>query len=109
MCFASNLSKGIQDKIVTHNDNQSAHRLIENTQHHRRTKHIDVRRFIRDLVQENITSVNYRQIEDIIADVFTEALSRKNMSIIKINWKLSVSTGSNRVCVTKYSIYSRSS
>lgn len=53
--FIRNLLGEICNKletIVIHNDSQSAQKLVKNCQHHRRTKHIDVRHhFIRDAME----------------------------------------------------------
>ncbi|KAG5882068.1 hypothetical protein JTB14_023755 [Gonioctena quinquepunctata] len=81
VCFVRNLINeinGMQDQIVIYNDNQSAHRIIENTHHHRRTKHIDVRHhYIRDLVQNRVVLIEYRKTIDMVADILTKPLSKE--------------------------------
>ncbi|KAG5868684.1 hypothetical protein JTB14_036594 [Gonioctena quinquepunctata] len=81
VCFVRHLMNeinGMQDQIVIYNDNQSAHRIIENTHHHRRTKHIDVRHhYIRDLVQNKVVVIKYREKNDMVADILTKPLSKE--------------------------------
>lgn len=58
-------------------DNQSAIKLVENVEPHKRTKHIDVKyHFIRELVNEKMLEISYICSEKQLADIFTKALSR---------------------------------
>ena len=69
-----NLSKC--DYIEIYNDNQGAQKLAKNPIFHSRTKHIDIRHhFIRDVLKEGIIKLRYMPTADMIADVFTKALS----------------------------------
>lgn len=66
---------GKTETIEIFNDNQSAHKILNNSQHHRRTKHIDVRHhYVREAVKEGIIIVKYRPTNDMVADVLTKAL-----------------------------------
>lgn len=56
-------------------NNQSAIRIIKNTELHQRTKHIDVRlHFIRELYESKKILIDYVCSEDQLADVFTKPL-----------------------------------
>lgn len=56
-------------------DNQSAIRLIKNSELHQRTKHIDVRlHFIRQLYESKAILIDYVCSEDQLGDVFTKPL-----------------------------------
>lgn len=58
-------------------DNQSAIKLAQNPQHHRRSKHIDVRfHSIREKVERGTLKLEYVQSSDQIADIFTKPLSK---------------------------------
>lgn len=58
-------------------DNQSAIRLIKNTEHHKRTKHIDIKyHYIREQVENNVIKVCYVCSEKQLADMFTKPLTR---------------------------------
>jgi hypothetical protein len=83
LCFITNFLSEIFTElklncIVVYNDNQSAHRLLENREHcHKRTKHIDIRyHFVKDLVQNNFVNVKYLNTELMFADVLTKPLSK---------------------------------
>lgn len=73
------LQEILNGKLQTINffmDNQSAIRLIKNPEFHKRSKHIDVRyHFIREKYIENLFILNYISTDDMIADIFTKALS----------------------------------
>lgn len=59
-----------------HIDNQSAIRLIKNSELHQRTKHIDVRlHFIRQLYESKAILIDYVCSEDQLADMFTKPLA----------------------------------
>lgn len=58
-------------------DNQSAIKLVQNPEYHKRTKHIDVRfHFIRDKVEEGTIVVNYVKSEEQLADILTKGLNK---------------------------------
>ena len=64
-----------QDVITLYCDNFSAINISKNPIQHSRTKHIDIRHhFIRDLVEENIVTLEHVTTEGQIADIFTKAL-----------------------------------
>lgn len=59
-------------------DNQSAIDLSSNPEHHKRTKHIDVRyHFVRDEVYRKIIDVHYIPTREQLADIFTKALEKQ--------------------------------
>lgn len=60
-----------------YNDNQSALKLLNSKECHRRTKHIDVRyHFMKDLRYKNVICFEYLQTNEMIADILTKALSK---------------------------------
>ncbi|KAG5870711.1 hypothetical protein JTB14_036174 [Gonioctena quinquepunctata] len=59
-------------------DNQSAIRLVKNTEYHKRTKHIDVKNhYIRERAEDNTLIVCYVASEDQFADNLTKALPKE--------------------------------
>lgn len=62
-------------------DNQSAIRLIKNSELHQRTKHIDVRlHFIRQLYESKTILIDFVCSEDQLGDVFTKPLAIKKFT-----------------------------
>lgn len=58
-------------------DNQSAIRLVKNSEFHKRTKHIDVRyHFIREKFEDEIFKLEYVQTNGQAADIMTKALPK---------------------------------
>ena len=54
-------------------DNQGALGLIENPEHHSRTKHIDVQyHYVREVTDDGLISIGYVPTSDMIADVLTK-------------------------------------
>ena len=67
-------------------DNQSAIRLVRNPELHKRTKHIDIRyHYIREKVEEKKLKVMYVQTEQQKADIFTKALTRERLCMLREN------------------------
>lgn len=65
-------------------DNQGAIRYSENTQYHRRTKHIDNKwNFIKDEVQSGRIEMKYVSTEYQLADILTKGLAKKRFNFIK--------------------------
>ncbi|KAG5864328.1 hypothetical protein JTB14_036882 [Gonioctena quinquepunctata] len=61
-------------------DNQSAIRLVKNTEYHKRTKHIDVKyHYIRERAEDNTLIVCYVASEDQLADILTKALPKEKL------------------------------
>lgn len=59
-----------------YNDSASAQKLARNPIFHRRTKHIDIKHhFVREALRDNLISLKYLCTENMIADIFTKALS----------------------------------
>lgn len=70
-------------KIILFMDNNSAIRLIKNPEYHKRTKHIDVRyHFIREKYERDYFVTEYIQTKEMIADVFTKALSAQQFNVL---------------------------
>lgn len=64
-------------------DNQSAIRLIKNSEFHKRTKHIDVKfHYIRETVESGEVSVQYVPTDMQRADIFTKALPKNKFSFL---------------------------
>lgn len=64
------------NKIVLYNDSQSALKLANNHQSHKRSKHIDVRyNFIRDVISNEIIETKYLPTASMPADLLTKGLS----------------------------------
>ena len=60
-------------------DNQAAIALAHNSAVNRRNKHIDVRyHFIRKVVEDGIIILDYYPTDEMVADMFTKALSKFN-------------------------------
>src|SRR4030043_2348472 len=64
-----------KDVLTLYCDNLSAINISKNPVLHSRTKHIDIRHhFIRDLVEDNIDTLEHVATEKQLADIFTKAL-----------------------------------
>lgn len=62
--------------ITLYNDSMSAQKLLLNPVFHNKTKHIDVRyHYCREMINENIVSVNYLCTSDMPADLLTKSLN----------------------------------
>jgi len=59
-------------------DSQGAIAMANNPVHHQRTKHIDIQHhFIRECVENNNVDLSYLSTEEMVADVFTKALTHE--------------------------------
>ena len=64
------------DYIEIYSDNQGTQKLAKKPIFHSRTKHINIRHhFIRDVLKKGIIKLRCMPIADMIADMFTKALS----------------------------------
>jgi hypothetical protein len=65
-----------QDQPTTiFGDNQGALALAENPEFHARTKHIDVStHYVRELVEDQIVKLEYKQTDEMLADCLTKPL-----------------------------------
>lgn len=71
-------------------DNQGAIKIIQNSQLHAKSKHIDIKyMFIRDIVSKEIVISVYVQSENQLADILTKALPRDKFTklIARINMR----------------------
>ncbi len=65
------------DSVFLRMDNRSAIRLVENSEPHKRTKHVDIKyHFIREKYEEGNFELTYIPTEDQIADILTKPLAR---------------------------------
>ena len=72
------------DHILIKCDNTSAINLSKNPIQHSRTKHIDIRHhFIRDHVQNGVISLEFVDINNQLADIFTKPLNEERLNFIK--------------------------
>lgn len=66
---------GFSNKMVIYNDSQSALKLANNHQSHKRSKHIDVRyNFIREVIDNDIVETKYLPTANMPADLLTKGL-----------------------------------
>ncbi|KAK2457508.1 putative mitochondrial protein [Trifolium repens] len=73
-----------QDVLTLYCDNLSAINISKNPIQHSRTKHIDIRHhFIRDLVEDNVITLEHVNTEEHIADIFTKALDLKQFEKLR--------------------------
>ncbi|KAF6208097.1 hypothetical protein GE061_016547 [Apolygus lucorum] len=69
--------RGLVGAIAIYNDNQGAQKQIDNTVHHSRTKHIDIKqRFIREAVDKEDVKFSYLSTEQMPADLLTKGIPR---------------------------------
>lgn len=65
------------DSVHLRMDNQSAIRMVESSESHKRTKHVDiVYHFIREKFMEGCFKLTYVPTEDQVADILTKPLNR---------------------------------
>ena len=73
----------IDDQNIIYTDSQSAIALAQNSEHHARTKHIDIQyHFIRNCVEDGRLKLKYCSTENMVADGLTKALAPER------HWKL---------------------
>lgn len=65
------------DSVFLRMDNRSAIRLVENSEPHKRTKHVDIKyHFIREKYEKGNFDLTYISTEDQVADILTKPLAR---------------------------------
>jgi len=73
-----------QDVLTLYCDNLSAINISKNPIQHSRTKHINIRHhFIRDLVEENVVTLEHVDTEEQLADIFTKDLDDKQFEKLR--------------------------
>lgn len=66
-------------------DNQSSIQMTKNPVFYKKTKHIDIQyHFVRDLVQHGVVEIEYYRTDKHVADIFTNALSRKSSANLEM-------------------------
>jgi Reverse transcriptase (RNA-dependent DNA polymerase)/gag-polypeptide of LTR copia-type/Integrase core domain/GAG-pre-integrase domain/Zinc knuckle len=75
------IAHGYEDQeIIVYQDNKSAILLASNPTQHSRTKHINTKfHFVRDQVAEGQVKLQYLCTEDMVADIFTKAVSKHKL------------------------------
>ncbi|KAH9107020.1 hypothetical protein AeMF1_017532, partial [Aphanomyces euteiches] len=72
--LASELKQSSDQPVIIYEDNQSTIHVAQNSEHHGRSKHIDVRyMFVRDLVEAKHFELRYCNTKNQLADFFTKA------------------------------------
>jgi hypothetical protein len=75
--------------IPVYCDNQGAVALTTNNKFHTHTKHIDIRyHYVRSLVQSRLLDLQYCPTEDNIANIFTKALPRPRLTMLRAGLRL---------------------
>jgi hypothetical protein len=70
-------------------DNQGAVALATNKKFHTRMKHINIRyHYVRSLVQSRLLDLQYCPTEDNIANIFTKALPRPQLTMLRAGLRL---------------------
>ena len=68
------------ESTVIYEYNQSAICKAQNTQYHRKTKHIDINyHFVREKLSDRTTELRFCQINDMLADMITKGLTHDNL------------------------------
>lgn len=72
---------GVDSATTIYQDNQGCIALAKNPVYHSRTKHIDIKfHFLREKVEREEITLEYKPTEDMVADGFTKALARDKHS-----------------------------
>jgi hypothetical protein len=73
-----------QDVLTLYYDNLSAINISKNPIQRSRTNHIDIRHhFIRDLVEDNIVTLEHVATENQLTDIFTKALDASKFEMLR--------------------------
>jgi hypothetical protein len=94
-------SEYVQENIIVYQDNKSTILLASNPTQHSRTKHINTKyHFVRDQVSSGEVKIQYLSTEEMIADIFTKAVSkfklRKHIKSIGIKYEDETISGCNK-------------
>ena len=80
----SDLKVNVQEPTELLEDNQGSIAMAKNPVGHKRTKHIDIRHhFVRECVQAGIIRISYCSTQEMVADIFTKSLSRKQFEKLR--------------------------
>ena len=84
-------------------DNQSAIKLANNSEFHKRSKHIDVRfHFVRDVISRKEIEISYVQSKHQLAEIFTKPLAKHQFCFLRE--KLNIREDSKKVGALDYRI-----
>jgi len=94
-------SEYLKENIIVYQDNKSTILLASNPTQHSRTKHINTKyHFVRDQVSNGEVKIQYLSTEEMIADIFTKAVSkfklRKHIKSIGIKYEDETISGCNK-------------
>lgn len=82
--FLTEIGETNTGPIPLYSDNQSAIKLIKNSEVHQRSKHIDVKYFhIREKQQKGLIDIRYVGTKDQLADIFTKALATPRFNFLR--------------------------
>lgn len=89
MLFVKGLTSDFDEQCkqcVLYVDNQSAIKMIMNSENTRYSKHIDIKfHFVKDIVNKNIVKVKYVSTTENNADILTKALCNVKFSYFRNN------------------------
>ena len=73
-----------EDPVVIHCDNTSAINISKNPVMHSKTKHIPIKyHFLREQVSQKVVKLEYIDIKEQNADIFTKPLPRESFSYLR--------------------------
>jgi hypothetical protein len=79
----------ITDAIPLYEDNQSTIHIVNNSGHHGRTKHVDVRyHFINELVEKLVFKILYVASLEQVADIFTKPLELNQFCALRMKLRV---------------------
>ncbi|KAF2343496.1 hypothetical protein FHG87_025748, partial [Trinorchestia longiramus] len=70
---------GYDEPVGIFVDNRGAIDLAKNPVHHQRSKHIDIKYFIRAIIQDNKAVLSFVPSEENMADMFTKPVTRQSL------------------------------
>ena len=82
--LSTDLQNTQESPTKMYEDNQPAIAMSKNPQIHGRYKHINIKYFIRELIDNKTITLKYCQTNDMIADIFTKGLSPREILQTKI-------------------------
>lgn len=81
------MKEEITELVVIFYDNTSAINISKNPVMHTKTKHIAIKyHYLRELVQDKEVRMEYVNIKEKLADIFTKALSKEAHEYLRSQW-----------------------